>query len=555
MIAAWMTYTVLTTLLLAVAARAGERIARAVRAPTRMVWAAAVMTATTLAVLSLLGHRAVVVSAAARQTPHEAPQRVQRPATQVGTTEPVENLTHGDANVASTTSRATVMRPRLGRAVIRLDPARWQPRDPVLAAIVEALAIAGSLIVMISIAHLYRLSRALTPSQLEDTPVLLSHDVGPAVVGFLRPRIVIPQWVVALPRDERHVILLHEMEHAATRDPMLALLGVLALALMPWNLPLWMIVVRLRFALEADCDARVLERSQCGARRYAALLLRTCEHEQAGRISSRLPVTAFVDAISHLERRVRRMTDRQPRLRSLPTAAAFVGLFLCAGMAMSVRVSRAGETLRVDPRMVPHVKMPGWSDPATADTNHGTVKAAPQVEGLSSLRNALPQLANNEHPAARTRPRVALPLIRREMSSVAVGERMATPAAYAPETLFVRSSNPIWPMKARIIFRDSGTAGRVVVTDRLGRTLPSADTLVVDGPVQLVLPEAPYHLSVESLTGDLSINTSTVLAPDGTSHWVNTILGRNLLAWRDASDTFTKLSAKGAAFVKSQRVP
>ncbi|UUZ52386.1 hypothetical protein LP419_22985 [Massilia sp. H-1] len=44
----------------------------------------------------------------------------------------------------------------------------------------------------------------------------------------------------------------------AARDPQLLGLALLVLVAMPWNLPMWWQLRRLRHAIEVDCDARVL---------------------------------------------------------------------------------------------------------------------------------------------------------------------------------------------------------------------------------------------------------------------------------------------------------
>ena len=88
---------------------------------------------------------------------------------------------------------------------------------------------------------------------------LVTDDVGPAVVGLLRPRIVVPRWVtMALPSHQAAVIA-HEQSHLDARDPQLFTLALALLVFMPWNLPLWWQLRRLRYAIEIDCDARVLE--------------------------------------------------------------------------------------------------------------------------------------------------------------------------------------------------------------------------------------------------------------------------------------------------------
>lgn len=556
--AGWMSYTLLTTLLLAIAGTAGERVARALQVPTRVVWMGVIATAVALSALALLGRRTVAVTEGRSQAVGEvAPSLQPLPPTPIVTAASEEaGLPVGHAEATRASGQATPGRGTVGATIIRLDELRWRSYDPILAASAALLALAGILVVLISVVRLQRMMRTLESTELAGASVLLSRDLGPAVIGFLRPRVVIPRWVANLPSDERSTIVLHEQEHASARDPMLALLGIAALALQPWNVPLWIVVAQLRFALEADCDARVLRRSRCGAGSYGKLLLQVHEREQVNGISSRLPVTAFVDAISHLERRVRRMTERKPGVRSVSTMVALAGLVLCVGLAVSVRVSRAGESTRMRPRVLLDARTPSARTDATTDKlGPDATSGVSELEVLPALRNALPRLVNSEREAPHAPLRVTLPAILPARSSVTVGETRSVQAVSTAETLFVSSSNPIWPMKARIIFTDAASAERVVVTDRLGHRLPAADTLVVDGPVQLALPEPPYHMSFESLAGDLSITTSPMTDPERKSRWVGTVLGRHVLAWRDVADASLKVTAKGPGYVKGQRVP
>jgi hypothetical protein len=140
--------------------------------------------------------------------------------------------------------------------------------------------------------------------------------------------------------------------------------------------------------------------------------------------------------------------------------------------------------------------------------------------------------------------------------SVAPIGRTFVRRSFAPETLFLHASNPIWPIKVRIITTDSGGARRVLVTDMSGRLLPVADTLDVDYPVKLLPPDAPFHVRLESRSGDLSLTTSPIPASDGKGgHFVATVLGRGLLAWRDSADTQAKIMADGIGFIRGQRIP
>ncbi|MHB1074299.1 MAG: M56 family metallopeptidase, partial [Gemmatimonadaceae bacterium] len=115
---------------------------------------------------------------------------------------------------------------------------------------------------------LVRLRHRWAPQLLDGVPVLVSHDLGPAVVAWPRPAIVLPAWAVALPTAEGTLILLHEREHLRAGDAWLRLGASLITAAIPWNPVAWFLARRLATAIEVDCDARVL-RAHPHRRRYA----------------------------------------------------------------------------------------------------------------------------------------------------------------------------------------------------------------------------------------------------------------------------------------------
>jgi hypothetical protein len=107
-------------------------------------------------------------------------------------------------------------------------------------------------------AALRRRARQWTVTVLDGVTFTVANDLGPAVLGILHPRIVVPQWLLEEPAARRAAVLAHEGEHLRAHDGRCALAGLLLVVLLPWNLPLWWIWRRLRLAVEVDCDARVV---------------------------------------------------------------------------------------------------------------------------------------------------------------------------------------------------------------------------------------------------------------------------------------------------------
>lgn len=129
------------------------------------------------------------------------------------------------------------------------------------AAIVKGwLALSALLMLMLAVSgvHVFWRRRSWPLRLVCSVCVSLAPDTGPAVVGFLRPTIVMPLWVLERSPSEQQLILAHEQSHLQARDPLLLMGALAALIVMPWNLPLWWLLHRLRHAIEVDCDTRVL---------------------------------------------------------------------------------------------------------------------------------------------------------------------------------------------------------------------------------------------------------------------------------------------------------
>jgi TonB family protein len=168
---------------------------------------------------------------------------------------------------------------------------------------------------VVAAARLDLLRRKWRSVTVDGTPVLVSANLGPAVVGVVRSRLVIPEWTLELEPRLRELMLAHEREHILAGDQRLLAATAVLLAVMPWNLGLWWQWRHLRLAVEMDCDARVLRRHPDRAR-YGGLLLEVSQ--RAAR--NPLPVAAFHEPMSLLERRLRAITSGRPK-RFLTQAA------------------------------------------------------------------------------------------------------------------------------------------------------------------------------------------------------------------------------------------
>lgn len=221
---------------------------------------------------------------------------------------------------------------------------------------------------------------------IKDQAVWVTQALGPAVYGFIRPIILMPQWVIDSSDADRALVLAHEQEHIAARDPRILLLGLLAVAVAPWNLPMWWQLRRLRFAMEVDCDARVLA-GGAEARAYGQVLLSIGQRRSfapAGAI-------ALTEPASQLLRRIRIMTTPIAK-QGKWLIGALIGLSLgCLAVAAelqapvlqstpSIKEAAATETLR---------KPPIGEDPRLADVRRLVRVTYPELFNAAATPGAV----------------------------------------------------------------------------------------------------------------------------------------------------------------------
>jgi TonB family protein len=174
----------------------------------------------------------------------------------------------------------------------------------------------------------HRARRRWRRAELDGARVYVTRDMGPAALGLGKGMIVLPAWALELDAGIRSMLLLHEREHVEAGDPRLVMAGLLLVAAMPWNPVVWFHLLRLRNAIELDCDARVLA-TGVDPRLYGSLLL------EVGSRRSRSPfvMATIAEPRVFLEERIRRIARwplERRRGRSAALAAAALVLFATA---------------------------------------------------------------------------------------------------------------------------------------------------------------------------------------------------------------------------------
>ena len=176
--------------------------------------------------------------------------------------------------------------------------------------------------------------------------VRFTQRLGPAVVGSFPSIIVLPAWVQRLAADRRRLVLSHELEHIHAGDLKLLSAGLLIAVLVPWNIPLWWQLRRLRDAVELDCDDRVLKsgaaprskvdprskadpRSRVDPRVYGELLLEVARHRSA----PIFPAPALSNPKSLLARRIHKMMHPNPKARTVRAGVAAAAATVLVALA------------------------------------------------------------------------------------------------------------------------------------------------------------------------------------------------------------------------------
>jgi beta-lactamase regulating signal transducer with metallopeptidase domain len=294
-VAALMGYCMLVALLMSLAAIAAERVLVLRDVPRRAIFGIALAA-------SLLYPTYRIFS------PSFAPTVVVRPALDV---EPSPSIDSSRPATAHT----VVMPAEMPMHRVAIEQSRRQFVWPDLTdwdRPLEWLWIAGSAGLLgfyaIGWFRLRRVARQWPVARIDDIDVRVAEHVGPAVVGLFKPEIVIPRWLLDITPSERAMALAHEREHVSAHDPLLFQICMLLVALAPWNFPLWWQLRRMRFAIEVDCDRRVL-RAGCGTNEYGEMLL-SVGQRQSGWIPGALALT---EKTSQLERRIAVITGAVKR--------------------------------------------------------------------------------------------------------------------------------------------------------------------------------------------------------------------------------------------------
>ncbi|CAN5137029.1 M56 family metallopeptidase [soil metagenome] len=156
--------------------------------------------------------------------------------------------------------------------------------------------------------------------------------VGPAVIGAVRPKVVLPaDFALRFTAEEQVLILVHERNHLAAGDAQINALTTAVQCLFWFNPLVQLGARRLRIDQEIACDAAVLTRFPVSRRAYGEAMLKTQLALFAPPLGCHWPARANTQL---KERFVMLKHHRQGRARRLAGGGAVAALALAAAFAV-----------------------------------------------------------------------------------------------------------------------------------------------------------------------------------------------------------------------------
>jgi len=330
----WMLYQCATALMLGLAALAAERLVAMRGWARRGVWSVSLAACLVIPAVATLEKSPAVASAVRLSPAVEIPQR-QSPRRSDADIRPEATGQSGRGSPGRAFAEPVFpVRPAL--TLRRLErPAKW---------IWTGLTLCTLGFYAFAIGSLHRSARHWPRRTVEGCTLRIAPTAGPAVLGYFRPEIILPEWLLESSASRLRLVIAHERAHVAARDSLLWLCALLSLALVPWSIPMIWQVRRLRFAIEVDCDARVI-RCGAGLREYGHALLAVSHRKRLASMAA----LSMAARPSVLERRLSILAAVNTRNAWL--AGGLVGLFACclAAAAAVPRPRDASEVIEPQP--------------------------------------------------------------------------------------------------------------------------------------------------------------------------------------------------------------
>ena len=262
--------------------------------------------------------------------------------------------------------------------------------------------------------------------------ICASHQVRvPTVVGFLRPRIVIPFWALEeLSAVELNTVLLHELAHLHRWDDWTNLAQRILRALLFFHPVVWWIEKGLSLEREMACDDFVLAATS-SPRTYAQCLVSLAEKSFLQR--SLALAQAVVSRMQHTSLRVARILDIN-RARATRVSKPALGMVAAFSIVCLISLPRV-------PRLVAFEELPSVAA-ISATSSRAPLAAADSATVGPRL---VPAKLRSELPSATVpkKKRVALAsAVKQPRGNDTAGDRPLAPIPVEPAVVPVKLVQP-----------------------------------------------------------------------------------------------------------------
>jgi beta-lactamase regulating signal transducer with metallopeptidase domain len=224
---------------------------------------------------------------------------------------------------------------------------------------------------------------------------LTAEPMSPAVCGFFRPIILLPQaFAEKLTADQLRVVLLHELIHLRRGDVWVNCLQALLQIVYWWHPLLWLANARIRRLREEAVDDAVMLALREEAESYAPTLL------EVAKLALRRPLTSLglvgiLESKTALRERIERLMNFQPPRHAGLTFASTFGLAAFAAAAIPMgepptALNSVQPALATDDNPWPDPRFNGYAE----------IKLEPRffIMDEPALRSLLPALLDTQAP-------------------------------------------------------------------------------------------------------------------------------------------------------------
>ena len=309
---------------------------------------------------------------------------------------------------------------------------------------------------------------------------------APAVFGVFRKTICLPPKLIeTLSEQELRWVIRHELAHIRRHDIPLMIMASLVSAFHWFNPVVWMVVSRLRSAMEAAADQLALKTlSQHEASAYGNLLLQLAQNSLAARKSPTLGLISFASG-NHLKQRVELL------MRDRPATGPVIG-FLIGGLVATIAVAGLTDAkdaieelpdlhMITDDVIAPQLQ-PVWNDPFNVRESDGP--AFVEQYDLESIFETMPKALTDSNISPQQQLTSWLPLSPSLDGKLHVDGKLLSAELNARQHQLLRHMLEIWKqgepkqicIEARFIQTNVKTASSI---DWTGRRI---DGLTVQGP-------------------------------------------------------------------------